>query len=78
MEDFCGKAEISNDDMGEIEGPSVPITDIKFLLNEIMSIRAKKILHLVPVDTLVRLLNVLDRQIHRAQGLSIDENEDVS
>eukprot|EP00268_Persea_americana_P023631 TRINITY_DN23182_c0_g1_i2.p1 TRINITY_DN23182_c0_g1~~TRINITY_DN23182_c0_g1_i2.p1 ORF type:complete len:1521 (+),score=307.37 TRINITY_DN23182_c0_g1_i2:209-4771(+) len=76
LEDFCGREEISNDDMGEAEGPSMPLTDIKFLLNEIMSIRAKKILHLVPVDTLVRLLNVLDRQIQHGQGLSIDENED--
>ncbi|XXG63462.1 hypothetical protein AAC387_Pa05g1653 [Persea americana] len=76
LEDFCGREEITNDDMGEAEGPSMPLTDIKFLLNEIMSIRAKKILHLVPVDTLVRLLNVLDRQIQHGQGLSIDENED--
>ncbi|XP_058080840.1 sister chromatid cohesion protein SCC2 isoform X2 [Magnolia sinica] len=75
LEDFCGRAETTNDDLDEGEGPSLPLADIKLLVNEIMSIRGKKILHLVPVDALVRLLNVLDRQIHQGQGLSIDENE---
>ncbi|KAK9699362.1 hypothetical protein RND81_08G169500 [Saponaria officinalis] len=32
-------------------------------------------LHLVPVNILVRLLKVLDNQIHRAEGLSMDECE---
>ncbi|KAK1306486.1 hypothetical protein QJS10_CPA10g01957 [Acorus calamus] len=75
LEDFCGRAEIHADDrMGE-EGESLPHADVKMLVDELLSIRAKRSLHLVPVDTLVRLLNVLDHQIQCGQGLSINENE---
>ncbi|KAL6013457.1 hypothetical protein ACLOJK_003955 [Asimina triloba] len=75
LEDFCARAETTNDDLDYGDGPSIPLADIKLLVNEIMSARAKKILHLIPVDILVRLLNILDHQIHQGQGLSIEENE---
>lgn len=78
LEDFCGRAEIPIDDRDEAEWLSLPLSDLRMLVNEIMSIRSKKLLHLVPVDILVRLLKVLDHQIHRAEGLSIDECEHVS
>lgn len=78
MEDFCGRAEIPTDDRDEAEWLSLPLSDLRMLVNEIMSIRAKKLLHLVPVDILVRLLRVLDHQIHRAEGLSIEDCEHVS
>lgn len=78
LEDFCGRAEILSDDRDEAEWLAVPLSDLRMLINEIMSIRAKKLLHLVPVDILVRLLRVLDQQIHRAEGLTIDECEHVS
>lgn len=78
MEDFCGRAEIPTDDRDEAEWLSLPLSDLRMVVNEIMSIRAKKLLHLVPVDILVRLLRVLDHQIHRAEGLSIDDYEHVS
>ncbi|PKA59771.1 hypothetical protein AXF42_Ash011895 [Apostasia shenzhenica] len=74
VEDFCGKAELA-DDIGGYEGQSVPLSDIKKLMNEIISARAKKILQLVPLETLLRLINVLDQQIQCGQGLSVaDEN----
>ncbi|KAK1272735.1 hypothetical protein QJS04_geneDACA008026 [Acorus gramineus] len=77
LEDFCGKAETPADGrMGE-EGESLPHADVKMLVDELLSIRAKRSLHLVPVDTLVRLLNVLDHQIQCGQGLCINENEKV-
>ncbi|KAM3760976.1 hypothetical protein ACB098_01G233000 [Castanea mollissima] len=75
LEDFCGRAEVLSDDRDEAEWLAVPLSDLRMLINEIMSIRAKKLLHLVPVDILVRLLRVLDHQIHRAEGLTIDECE---
>lgn len=75
LEDFCGRAEILGDDRDESEWIAVPLSDLRIVINEITSIRAKKLLHLVPVDILVRLLRVLDHQIHRAEGLSIDEYE---
>lgn len=78
LEDFCGRAEIPSDDRDEAEWLSMPLADLKILVNEIISIRAKKLLNLVPVDILVRLLRVLDHQIHRAEGLSVDECEHVS
>lgn len=48
------------------------------LVNEITSLRSKKLLQLVPVDILVKLLRVLDHQIHRAEGLSVSELDYVS
>ncbi|KAA8530428.1 hypothetical protein F0562_005137 [Nyssa sinensis] len=73
LEDFCGRAEIPSDDRDEEEWLPLPVTDLRMLVNEIMSARAKKVLHLVPVDSFVRVLRVLDHQIHRAEGLSVNE-----
>lgn len=78
LEDFCGRAEIPTDDQNDTELLSLPVADVRIVVNEIMSLRAKKLLHLVSVDILVRLLRVLDHQIHRAEGLSVDEREHVS
>ncbi|KAK9272285.1 hypothetical protein L1049_002656 [Liquidambar formosana] len=68
VEDFCGRAEVTSDDRDEAEWLSVPVTDLRMLVNEIMSTRSKKVLHLVPVDTLIIKFIV-------AEGLSIDECE---
>ncbi|XP_065855579.1 sister chromatid cohesion protein SCC2 isoform X2 [Euphorbia lathyris] len=75
LEDFCGQSEVVSDERDEAEWLSVPLADLRMLVNEILSIRAKKLLHMVPVDILVRLLRVLDHQIHGAEGLSVDEYE---
>lgn len=55
----------------------LPLAAIKDLINEIIHSRSKKFLNEVPLDSLNRLLSVLDRQIKFAQGLSIDANENV-
>ncbi|KAL8144455.1 hypothetical protein V2J09_017487 [Rumex salicifolius] len=73
LEDFCGRAEVPSGDRDEAEWESMPISDIKILVNEIMSIRAEKMLHLTPVEILTRVLKVLDHQVHNAEGLSVDE-----
>ncbi|EXB38089.1 Nipped-B-like protein [Morus notabilis] len=75
VENFCSRAEIDNDDRDEAEWLSIPLSDLRILVNEIISIRAKRLLHLLPVDILVRVLRVLDHQIHRAEGLSINDCE---
>ncbi|KAL3844611.1 hypothetical protein ACJIZ3_002014 [Penstemon smallii] len=75
LETLCGRAEILSDDRDEAEWVPLSHADLRELVNEIMSIRAKKVLHMVPVDILSRTLNVLDHQIHRAEGLSIDDSE---
>lgn len=74
VEDFCSKAEFP-DDLELADEQSLPLAEIKTLVNQIMSIRSKKVLHLVPLDILVRLLGVLDRQIQCAQGMSSDGND---
>ncbi|XP_074560939.1 sister chromatid cohesion protein SCC2 isoform X1 [Curcuma longa] len=74
VEDFCSKAEFP-DDLELADEQSLPLAEIKTLVNQIMSIRSKKVLHLVPLDILVRLLGVLDRQIQCAQGVSSDGND---
>lgn len=73
LEDLCGRAEIFSDDRDEAEWLPLTVSDLKLVINDIVSIRTKKILHLIPVDILSRLLRVLDHQIHRAEGLSIDD-----
>ncbi|KAK6155028.1 hypothetical protein DH2020_009276 [Rehmannia glutinosa] len=78
LEDICGRAEIFCDDRDEAEWVPLSHADLKTLLNEIMSIRSKNVLHMVPVDILSRTLKVLDHQIQRAEGLSIDDSENVS
>lgn len=78
LEDFCNRAEGTNDEVDEEDGSPLHLADIKQLLNKIISFREKKPLHLVPVEDFVRLLNILDRQIQLGQVLSIDENESVS
>ncbi|KAH6830353.1 PHD finger family protein [Perilla frutescens var. hirtella] len=75
LEDICSRAEILSDDRDETEWAQLTQSDLKALVNEIMSIRAKKLLHMAPVDILSRILKVLDQQIHRAEGLSIDDCE---
>ncbi|KAL9226081.1 hypothetical protein vseg_001931 [Gypsophila vaccaria] len=75
LEDCCSRAEIPGEELDEAEWLQLPTSDIKRVLKEVLSIRSQKILHLVPVNILVRLLKVLDNQIHRAEGLSIDECE---
>lgn len=78
LEDFCGRAEVPSDDRDDTEWLSLPVSDLRMLVNEIMTIRAKKLLHLVSVEILVRVLQVLDHQIHRAEGLSVNDRERVS
>lgn len=78
LEGICGRSEIFSDDRDEAEWLSLTVGDLRMVVNEILSIRAKKILHLVPVDILSRFLTVLDHQIHRAEGLSINNCEQVS
>nr|VDC85382.1 unnamed protein product [Brassica rapa] len=78
LEDFCGKAEVPGDDRNEAEWSSVPVDEIRVLVTELMTIRSKMLLHMVPVDILSRLLHTLDYQIHRAEGLSINSEHSDS
>lgn len=78
LEDICNRVEIPSDDRDEMEWAPLTQSDLKALVNEIMSIRSKNLLHIVPVDNLSRILKVLDHQIHRAEGLSIDDCEKVT
>ncbi|KAL1338205.1 sister chromatid cohesion protein SCC2 [Arachis hypogaea] len=73
LEDLCSKAEVQTDDRDEAEWLPLSLSDLRLLVNEIMSIHEKKLMHIVPVEVLVRILNVLDHQIHRAEGLSIED-----
>jgi cohesin loading factor subunit SCC2 len=77
VEDFCGRVEIPDDADGG-DWLSIPLNDFKVLVNEITSVRSKRILHEVPMDSVTRLLHVIDRQIQCSQGLSIDDKENVS
>lgn len=77
VEDFCGRDEIPDDADGG-DWLSIPLNDVKVLVNEITTVRSKRILHEVPMDIFTRLLHVIDRQIRCSQGLSIDVKENVS
>ncbi|CAH9092561.1 unnamed protein product [Cuscuta epithymum] len=75
LEDLCGKAKVNDDEREEAEWIPLSVADLRGLVNEIVIVRTKKVLHLVQVDILVTMLKVLDQQIHRAEGLSINECE---
>ncbi|KAL2552247.1 PHD finger family protein [Forsythia ovata] len=75
LEDLCGKAEVFSEERDEAEWIPLTVADLKAIVNEIMLIRAKEVLHMIPESILLRTLKVLDHQIHRAEGLSIDECE---
>ncbi|CAN7035053.1 unnamed protein product [Brassica oleracea var. botrytis] len=78
LEDFCGRAEVPGDDRDGAEWSVVPVDEIRVLVTELMTIRSKMLLHMVPVDILSRLLHTLDHQIHRAEGLSINSEHSDS
>lgn len=78
LEDFCSRAEIIGEEQDEAEWVQLSTPDIRKVVKEVLLIRDEKLLHRVPVDIIVRLLKVLDNQIHRAEGLSIDEFVNVS
>ncbi|KAH0907303.1 hypothetical protein HID58_039130 [Brassica napus] len=78
LEDFCGRAEIPGDDRDGAEWSVVPVDEVRVLVAELMTIRSKMLLHMVPVDILSRLLHTLDHQIHRAEGLSINSEHSDS
>ncbi|KAJ4912098.1 PHD finger family protein [Raphanus sativus] len=78
LEDFCGKAEVPGDDRNDAEWSSMPVDEVRVLVTELMTIRSKMLLHMVPVDILSRLLHTLDHQIHRAEGLSINSEHSDS
>lgn len=75
VNDFCGRAEVENDENNESEWLHMSVSDIRTVLNEVLSVKAKNALHLVPGDILERLLKVLDNQIHHSVGLSMIECE---
>ncbi|XP_074301970.1 sister chromatid cohesion protein SCC2-like isoform X1 [Silene latifolia] len=75
LEELCSRAEIPGEELEEAEWLQLSTSDIRTILKEVLSIRTQNMLHLVPVNILVRLLKVLDNQIHRAEGISIDECE---
>jgi hypothetical protein len=58
VEDFCGKAKLPVDGDGS-DWLSFQLSDVKVLVNEITSVRSKRILHEVPMDIVTRLLDVL-------------------
>ena len=43
VEDFCGRGEIFSEDRDEPEWLSIPLSDLRMLANEIMSLRAKRL-----------------------------------
>jgi cohesin loading factor subunit SCC2 len=78
LDDYLERAEIPGEDEGEEEGTWLPLSEIKILANEITSAHSRNTLHLVPVDTIVRLLSLLDRHIRRGHDMTVDEEDDVS
>ena len=76
LDDYLEREEIPREDEGEEEGAWLPISEIKLLANEIMSAHSRNTLHLAPVDTIVRLLSLLDLHIRHGHDMTVDEEED--
>ena len=78
LDDYLERAEIPGEDEGEEEGAWIPLSEIKLLANEITFAHSRNNLHLAPVDTIVRLLSLLDHHIRRGHAMTVDEEDDVS
>ena len=78
LDNYLERAEIPGEDEGEEEGACLPLSEIKLLANEIMSTHSRNNLHLAPVDTIVRLLSLLDRHIRHGHDMRVDDEADVS
>ena len=79
LDDYLEREEIPGEDEGEQDqGAWLPIFEIKLLANETMSAHSRNTLHLAPVDTIVRLLSLLDHHIRRGYDMTVDEEDDVS
>ncbi|KAH9304417.1 hypothetical protein KI387_008821 [Taxus chinensis] len=77
LDNHFERTEMPGENEGEEEGTWLPLSDIKILSNEIMAAHSKNTLHLVPVDSIVRLLNLLDRHIQHASDIAVDEEDDI-
>ena len=78
LDDYLERAKIPGEDEGEEEGAWLPLSEIKLLANEITSTHSRNTLHLAPVDTIVRLLSLLDHHIRCGHDMTVDEEDDVS
>ena len=78
LDDYLEREEIPGEDEGEEEGAWLPLSEIKLLANKITSAHSRNSLHLAPVETIVRLLSLLDCHIRRGHDMTVDEEDDVS
>lgn len=54
------------------------LAEIRSVGEDIVKLRSKNSIQNVPLEYLVRLLNLLDRHVQRAHEREVDENDDVS
>lgn len=54
------------------------LAEIRSIGEDIVKLRSKNSIQNVPLEYLVRLLNLLDRHVQRAHEREVDENDDVS
>ena len=78
LDDYLERAEIPGEDEGEEEGACLPLSEIKLLANKITFAHSRNTLHMAPMDTIVRLLSLLDRHIRHGHDMTVDEEDDVS
>lgn len=69
--------EMPSEEDGEEGGTLVPFSSIKHLSEELMAEDSKNTLHLVPVGHIVKLLDVLNRNILQAVNRTVNDEDDV-
>lgn len=77
MEGVFDRVDLDEED-GMEGGTFLTLSEMKFLMEEIATAHAKNILYMVPVDHLVKTVNLLDRHVQHAIGQCVVVDDEVT
>ena len=77
MEDVFERIDVFEEDEGLEGGTYLSLSEMKNLVEAIATAHAKNVLQIVPVDHLVKTVNLFDRHVQRAGGQCVDDDDEV-
>lgn len=78
LDDIFTRSGAFGEDEGDDAGISLSLAEMRSIEEDVVKLRSKNILQIVPLDYHVRLLSLLDQHVQRAHGREVDEDDDVS
>ena len=77
MEGVFERIDLFDEDDGVEGGTYLFLSEMKNLVEAIATAHAKNVLQIVPVDHLVKTVNLFDRHVQRAGGQCVDDDDEV-